>query len=243
MTFDGRIVGLVPARAGSKGLPGKNLLPYKGVPLVVHAGLVGAEALADGVWLSTDDLDAARAWLEHDCGERINRPSFLSTDDASMRDVVMHFAAHLDLSVDDAICVLYPTYPTRTAQLIRDAVSCFCVHGLHDRPMMGVQKPLTHPYRCVEIRDKTNLLSVAMGWSSLEDDIVLDRGIARRFGRSEVYRRQDSPPAWELTCVVCIIPVSSFPRLDHNLLAPDTYAYEVERHPDIDTAEDLEALR
>lgn len=112
-----RTLGLIPARAGSKGLPGKNLRPLAGKPPVQWAfdAACDAESL-QRVILSTDDAGALRL------AERIGlevpfvRPQAFATDDTPMIDVVLHALSVLEAEGDrfDAVCVLQPTSPLRT---------------------------------------------------------------------------------------------------------------------------------
>ncbi|MEI7745698.1 MAG: N-acetylneuraminate synthase family protein, partial [Chloroflexota bacterium] len=94
---DGPILFLVPARGGSKRLPGKNLLPVGGIPLVgraVRTGLeaarrLGGSAAGHRVVCSTDD-DAIAAVAAAWGAEVLRRPAALATDEATSLDVVLH---------------------------------------------------------------------------------------------------------------------------------------------------------
>ncbi len=117
MTSTGPILFLVPARGGSKRVPGKNLREVGGIPLVgraVRTGLGAAAALGgmaagNRVVCSTDD-DAVAATAEAWGGEVLRRPAGLATDTATSLDVALHA---LDaLGVDFATLVLLqPTSP------------------------------------------------------------------------------------------------------------------------------------
>ena len=99
-------VALVPMRAGSKGLPGKNLRDLGGLPLYAHSVRVAQEAGAEAVLLSTDISSLgrrARAWRHP------GRASLrLASDSAPMAGVVLHaLSAEAGLAIDDdAIMVL-----------------------------------------------------------------------------------------------------------------------------------------
>ncbi|MFJ9827479.1 cytidylyltransferase domain-containing protein [Streptomyces sp. NPDC101160] len=84
------VLAVIPARGGSKGVPGKNLSPVAGIPLVGRAvrACLGAPAVTDVV-VSTDDsgiADAARAFG----AEAVRRPAELSGDTASSESAVLH---------------------------------------------------------------------------------------------------------------------------------------------------------
>jgi CMP-N-acetylneuraminic acid synthetase len=124
------ILGLVPARAGSKRLEGKNHRDLCGKPLVtwtLEAAKTSA-ALTD-IIVSTDDplIDSIAGEL---CIECIPRPAPLATDAASSLDVMIHALDILGKAGRefDAIMLLQPTSPLRGASEIRAAVELFRRH-------------------------------------------------------------------------------------------------------------------
>ncbi|MFF2053077.1 cytidylyltransferase domain-containing protein [Leifsonia sp. NPDC058194] len=85
-----RVVAVIPARAGSKGIPGKNLTPVAGRSLVaraVHAAV--AAELVDAVYVSTDGAAIAAAAVQAGA-ETIERPAALSGDEASSEAALLH---------------------------------------------------------------------------------------------------------------------------------------------------------
>src|SRR6187200_3260476 len=89
------VVAIIPARGGSKGLPGKNLAPVAGIPLVGRAARLGqaaARALGGGsrVVCSTDDLAIAAAARSWGAEVPFMRPASLASDGARSVDVVFH---------------------------------------------------------------------------------------------------------------------------------------------------------
>lgn len=117
-----RILGLVPARAGSKGVPGKNVRPLCGRPLIawtLDAAL--ASGVLDEVAVSTDDATAAQCARE--AGARvIDRPAELAGDSAAMIDVVRHALTVAGPDVTH-VMLLQPTSPLRLADDVRAAVA------------------------------------------------------------------------------------------------------------------------
>ena len=98
-----RIVGSVIARAGSKRLPFKNLLPYQGVPLVRRAVLKLAESeLFSDVVLSTESELIARTCLDIEGVSILRRPEDLASDDTASIPVFQHitqnFPCHVHLN-------------------------------------------------------------------------------------------------------------------------------------------------
>ena len=95
-----RIYGLVPARGGSRRLPGKNLRPLAGRPMIDYTfdAAVTAGCLAK-VILSTDDPEIARCARRFGVSTPFLRPAALASDDADVTDVILHtldFLAYLN---------------------------------------------------------------------------------------------------------------------------------------------------
>lgn len=137
------ITGLITARGGSKGLPGKNTRPLRGKPLLTYTVEAALKADLDDVVLSTDDPAIAAAGRAAGARVPFMRPNALATDEATTLDVILHAAGALDLTDDDIICLLQPTSPLRTAQDLRDALK---LYQTHRAPVIGVvraTKPLS----------------------------------------------------------------------------------------------------
>ncbi len=90
VTTPGGVVAIIPARGGSKGLPGKNVAPVGGVPLVARAIRAALAVPAiDAVFVSTDDPGIARAARDAGAGV-IERPEELAGDTASSESALLH---------------------------------------------------------------------------------------------------------------------------------------------------------
>lgn len=120
-----RVLGLVPARAGSKGVPGKNLKELAGKPLLQWTldTAIGSAAL-DRVVVSTEDPEISAVAQGLGAEVPFVRPPELATDVAPMLDVVLHAVAALgaDGYRPDAVALLQPTSPLRTAEHLAAAV-------------------------------------------------------------------------------------------------------------------------
>ena len=120
-----RVVGIIPARGGSKGLPGKHLRPLAGRPMIAWTFAAARDsAELHRVILSTDDDAIAQAARTHGIDVPFMRPAALAGDDTPMLDVLLHAVAELATAGDapDAIVLLQPTSPLRTAGHIDAAV-------------------------------------------------------------------------------------------------------------------------
>jgi CMP-N,N'-diacetyllegionaminic acid synthase len=117
------VVGLIPARGGSKGIPRKNLAPVAGKPLLawtIDAARAATELTR--VVVSTNDEEIASA-----AGvEVLRRPAELAADETPMLDVVRHAVAELS---PDVVVLLQPTSPLRRAEHIDAAVRLLLESG------------------------------------------------------------------------------------------------------------------
>ncbi len=144
-----RVLALVPARAGSKGLPGKNIRPLAGKPLLAWpvAAALAAETV-DRVVLSTDSAEYAEIGREYGADVPFLRPPELAADSAPSIDFILHALETLAAAGDvyDYVVILEPTSPLTEASDIDAAVAT--LHAARDRAdaIVGVA-PLvtTHP--------------------------------------------------------------------------------------------------
>ena len=118
-----RAVAIIPARGGSKGIPGKNIKPFLGIPLVVHSirAALAAETVSDVVVTSDDPaiLEVARQ-----AGAiPLLRPIEISGDEASSESALLHAIEMCDVCRDaQTIVFLQCTSPLTTADEIDSVV-------------------------------------------------------------------------------------------------------------------------
>jgi N-acetylneuraminate synthase/N,N'-diacetyllegionaminate synthase len=142
------VLFLVPARAGSKGLPGKNLRTLAGIPLVGWAAraAAGAARLLGGgphrVLCSTDDEAIAAAAREWGAETPFLRPAALATDTAGAVDVARHALEWCTSRGErvDAVALVQPTSPLALPEDLAAAVRAFLAGGA---PVVSVSP--THP--------------------------------------------------------------------------------------------------
>jgi len=124
--FEGkRILALIPARGGSKGLPGKNILPLHGKPLIawsIEAAL--ACDFLDLVLVSTDDPEIRGKAIEYGAEAPFLRPAELAIDTAGSMETIFHALDWLEEKGQsfDFLLLLQPTSPLRTGTHIRQAL-------------------------------------------------------------------------------------------------------------------------
>jgi CMP-N,N'-diacetyllegionaminic acid synthase len=120
-----KILGLITARGGSKGLPGKNIKPLLGKPLINWSidAASGAPSL-DSVVVSTDDNEIAQ--IARASGARVPfiRPAHLASDTSTSVDTVLHALDYLETLGEryDVVVLLEPTSPLRDSVDIEEAL-------------------------------------------------------------------------------------------------------------------------
>jgi CMP-N,N'-diacetyllegionaminic acid synthase len=178
------VLGVVTARAGSKGIPGKNTRRLAGKPLIAYTiECALASGAFDRLILSTDDEDAAGIARELGCEVPFIRPAELSADDTPHLPVMQHAVAWMRDEQGyeaDWVMILMPTSPLRQPSHIVESVALALRSGADS--VVSVDEIPAHfnPMRAVTIDDG--------GWARL---LVGDRPVKRR-----PVRRQDVPKAW-----------------------------------------------
>lgn len=148
MPDDPRVLAVVPARGGSKGLPGKNTRPLAGLPLIGHslraAGLISAVTRCV---VSTDSPEIAEVARSLGGDVPFLRPPELAADDTPMAPVLRHALAEVEAEEGtpyDLLVLLDPTSPAREPGDVDDAVA-----RLQARPdwdgVISVSAPVFHP--------------------------------------------------------------------------------------------------
>lgn len=126
-----RILGIVPARGGSKGIPRKNLADVCGKPLIAYSIETGRQLLASGTLarciVSTDDDEIAAYARALGADVPFMRPAAAATDTAKALDYVLHALDYLEPrdGIYDAVMLLQPTSPIRNSEAIATAVRNF----------------------------------------------------------------------------------------------------------------------
>jgi len=118
------VLGIIPARAGSKGVIGKNKRLIEDIPLIEYTinAAKKSKALTKLV-ISTDDMDVVKIANLNNV-EVIKRPSGISGDTALVEDAVKNCLEQIDIDFD-AILLLQPTAPLRSSEDIDSAIELF----------------------------------------------------------------------------------------------------------------------
>jgi len=120
-----KVLGIVPARGGSKGIPGKNIAILAGKPLLAYtAAAARAATRLTRVVLSTDDAAIASVGREHGLDVPFMRPRHLAGDEVKTLAVLQDVVARLESAGEryDAIMTLQPTTPLRRSHDIDGSI-------------------------------------------------------------------------------------------------------------------------
>jgi CMP-N,N'-diacetyllegionaminic acid synthase len=208
-----RILGVVTARGGSKGLPGKNLRLLAGKPLVAHTIDTARESKAfDRVILSTDDDAIADLARSRGCDVPFMRPPDLARDETPHLPVLQHavqwLADHQSYN-PDAVMILQPTSPRRRAQDIRDSIALLEQSGADSVVSVSEVPAHYNPMRTLRID--------ARGWATL---FVTGERV-----RMRINRRQDMPQAWTMNGAIYLFRTTVVRDSDPSLYGNSTAAY------------------
>lgn len=127
-----RVLGMIPARGGSRRLPGKNLALLAGRPLIAHTCIAAqASGVLTQVHVNTDNPEIAAAAAEAGVQCLALRPAHLATAEASTRAATLWLLDELARHGErfDALAILQPTSPLRSAADIRAALELFVKHA------------------------------------------------------------------------------------------------------------------
>lgn len=110
-----RVLFVIAARGGSKGVPGKNIKMLGGLPLIAYKIIAARKCrYASRIIVSTDDEDIAEVSREYGAEVPFMRPDELATDSAGSVDVVLHvmnWVSKNDKEYYDYVCLLEPSSP------------------------------------------------------------------------------------------------------------------------------------
>ena len=216
------IIATICARGGSKGLPGKNLRPLAGLPLIVHTIRQAQQcSLIKGVYVSTDD--EAIAQVARAAGAVVPglRPAELATDEAPKLPAIEHLVQGIEASgmTVDSVVDLQPTSPLRLPVDIEGALALRHAADL----VVSVTEPSHNPYYTLAEADREGFLAL---------------------GKPAAFvRRQDAPACWGLNGAIYVWRREALPRaISHGFWSVRVKGYPMPRNRsvDIDDLEDFE---
>lgn len=220
-----RILGLIPARGGSKGIPGKNVKPLAGKPLLAYTFDSARESrLLTRTVLSSDDPEIIQTAQALNLEVPFVRPNDLAADASPTLPVIQHALRFFEQMGEhfDAVCLLQVTSPFRRAGMIDEAITRFIDTGAD--ALVSVL-PVPHEFNPHWVFEPKNdgLLGIATG----EEKIIP--------------RRQDLPPAYFRDGAIYLTKTSVL--LEQNSLYGEKLAYilgDQDRYVNLDTPKDWE---
>lgn len=191
-----KILAIIPARGGSKGVPGKNSKLLGDKPLIAYSieQAIASDSFAK-IIVSTDDEAIAKIAIDFGAEVPFIRPSELANDTASSIAVVQHTVDFLESKNEffDAICLLQPTSPFREKGFVVKAITKFA--ETNSDALVSVL-PVPHEYNphWVFESDKNGMLQIATG----------DKEIIKR--------RQELPQAFFRDGAIYLTKIASIKR-------------------------------
>lgn len=181
---------VIPARGGSKRLPGKNIKPLNGKPLIHYTIDAAREVFDDDmICVSTDDEETKQVSEQTGLKLPFIRPSELATDSADSRSVLLHayeFYRKNNNYEADTIILLQPTSPLRKAMHIKEVLNLYS----DDLDMVvSVTETKSNPYFVLYEENNNGFLKMSKKGSFTE--------------------KQKAPKVWELNGAVYVMNVQS----------------------------------
>jgi len=213
-----KILGIIPARGGSKGLPRKNILSLANQPLIAHSiDQANQSKYIDKLILSSEDQEIIDICKSYKIDIPFKRPKSLSEDGTSGLDVVLH--AVENIVGYDLVVLLQPTSPLRHAKDIDN-----CIEKLINRNVnacVSVVETSKSPYWMFELNEHQNFIPVIK-------NVPL------------VSIRQELPITYAINGAVYVAKINWFIQ-KKEFITDETIAYVMpkDRSVDIDTKEDF----
>lgn len=192
-----KILGLIPARGGSKGLPKKNIKLLNGKPLIVWTieQALNSKYL-DKVVVSTDDTEIAKVSKKYGAEVPFLRPKELATDESPTIDTIFHAVNWFEDKGEnfDYLALLEPTSPLRKKSDIDNAITTLIDNISRAESLVSVGiVTLEHPFYIKKI-DEDGYLRAFLNFEKL------------------IYRRQDLPIAYFPYGVIYLASINSLKK-------------------------------
>ena len=215
MFNDHRIIAIIPARSGSKGLPDKNIRILNGKPLIAYSIVAAQEAgIFDEIFLSTDSQKYANIAKQYGANVPFLRSDKLATDTASTWDCVKEALDqyHAIGKKFDIFVVLQPTSPLRTPQDIVTAVETMMLKNTDS--VVSVSEADHSP----------------LWYNTLPENKSLNG-----FLRPEIFTktRQELPTYYRINGAVYVVKTKYFAR-SQNIYDCNSFAYIMSRENSVD---------
>lgn len=192
-----KILCIIPARGGSKGILHKNIKLLNGKPLIHYTIDVARQIVTDdNICVSTDDPEIIRCVEDYGLKVPFVRPSELSTDTAGTYGVLLHALDFYETQGRhyDIILLLQNTSPFRTAGQVKDALA---LYSPELDMVVSVKECSANPYYCVFEESAEGYLHICKG-------------------EGNITRRQDAPRVYEYNGAIYVINPESLKAMPLN---------------------------
>jgi CMP-N-acetylneuraminic acid synthetase len=226
-----KVLGIITARGGSKGIPGKNLKLLAGRPLIAYTiDTARRSGALDRVILSTEDEAIATAGRNLGCDVPFIRPLDLAHDDTPHLPVIQHATRWMQERINyrpDAVMILQPTSPLRTGEDIAASIELLARSGADSVLSVNEIPVHTHPMRALRLDEAGHAVLFVSGEPV----------------RKRINRRQDLPQAWVMNGAIYACRTRVLFDAEPSLYGNRVVAYRMpaERSISIDDLEDWAA--
>lgn len=189
-----KILVIIPARGGSKGIPHKNIKPLAGKPLIHYTIDVARQIVTDkDICVSTDDQEIIKCVEDYGLKIPFVRPAKLATDTAGTYEVLLHALDYYEKQGKnfDTVILLQNTSPFRTAEQVKEAMQLY-KDGID--MVVSVKECPANPYYCVFEENADGWLQICKG-------------------DGKITRRQDAPKVYEYNGAIYIINANSLKQM------------------------------
>lgn len=224
------ILGIIPARGGSKSIPGKNLAMLAGKPLLAYAcSAAAASVRITRVIVSTDDEKIAAVALA--CGAEVPflRPAELADDDTPALPVILHALAYLEKEehyVPDIVVYLQPTSPLRRAEHIDGTIEVL------------MKSDADSAVSVVEVPHQFNPASVMVMEGGILKSYESGPQVLRRQDKQKVYAR-NGPAVLAIKRTTLTEKNSLYGEATASFIMPTEFSIDIDMPFDLEMAEFL----
>lgn len=210
---------IIPARGGSKGIPGKNIKLLNGKPLIQYTIEAALQiTVKENIIVSTDSSEIKK--VVEGLGIEVPklRPKELASDTAGTTEVLLHEIAQLEKQnkLYDYVVLLQPTSPFRTSKQILEALE---LYNKNLDMVVSVKETKVNPYFVLKEEDEHGYLVASKTSSAI--------------------RRQDVPKVWELNGAIYVINICTLKKMPiYQFTKVKKYVMDGLSSHDIDTMAD-----
>ena len=215
-----KILVIIPARGGSKGIPRKNIKELNGKPLIYYTIDCARTVCNDeDICVSTDDAEIISVVEKYGLKVPFTRPAELASDTAGTYEVLLHALDFYEKQGKhyDVVLLLQNTSPFRTAEHVKEALA---LYNENVDMVVSVKECAANPYYCVFEENKEGYLHVCKG-------------------DGNIFRRQDAPKVYEYNGAIYIMNAEKLKTTHmHKMQKRIKYVMDDKSSFDLDTMND-----